>query len=256
MARYQLILAYDGTDFSGFQRQGETRTVQKVVENALVELGWRERILLFAGRTDAGVHATGQVVSFNLEWQHPDSDLSNALNAKLPEDISVQAISRVEAEFHPRYDASNRKYVYTIYHSPVRNPLRERYAWRIWPILDGERLEGIARLFLGTHDFSRFGRAMKPGSSTIREVFESKWTQTNMGCRYEICANAFLYHMVRRLVFVQVEAARGTMILADFRESFSGIGNVKSGLAPASGLVLESVSYSDHQQGYFDEEEN
>ncbi|PKN89505.1 MAG: tRNA pseudouridine(38-40) synthase TruA, partial [Chloroflexi bacterium HGW-Chloroflexi-7] len=94
MARYQLILAYDGTDFAGFQRQRKTRTVQAVVEAALLELGWQEETILFAGRTDAGVHATGQVVAFSLDWHHEDEILLNALNAKLPQDAVVQSIAR------------------------------------------------------------------------------------------------------------------------------------------------------------------
>ena len=105
MERYQLILAYDGTDFFGFQRQGNTRTVQQVVEKALSELGWQEETILFAGRTDSGVHASGQVVSFSLVWQHDDVDLVNALNAKLPADAAVRDITQVKAGFHPRYDA-------------------------------------------------------------------------------------------------------------------------------------------------------
>jgi tRNA pseudouridine38-40 synthase len=105
MARYQLILAYEGTDFAGFQRQRNARTVQEVVETALRELGWQEESILFAGRTDAGVHATGQVISFSLDWQHHDDELLNALNARLPQDTVGQSIGQAKAEFHPRYDA-------------------------------------------------------------------------------------------------------------------------------------------------------
>ena len=138
MARYQLILAYDGTDFFGFQRQGNTRTVQQVVEKALSELGWQEETILFAGRTDSGVHANGQVISFSLDWQHTDADLLNALNARLPSDAAVRDITQVKAEFHPRYDATSRSYVYRIYQLPNRQSIT------------GEvRLEGLATLERG-----------------------------------------------------------------------------------------------------------
>jgi tRNA pseudouridine38-40 synthase len=256
MARYQLILAYDGTDFYGFQRQGETRTVQSVVEKALKELGWQEEVILFAGRTDTGVHANGQVISFSIDWAHPESDLVNALNAKLPPDAAVRNISKVKAEFHPRYDATSRSYVYRIYQSSDRHPLLDRYAWRIWPQLDPEKLRTAAEIFLGRHDFNSFGRPMKPGSSTIREVFESNWKETSQGLEYTISANAFLYHMVRRLVFVQVDYARNGFDLERLEKGFSDPQAINPGLAPAHGLTLEHVSYDRKMQEFLEEEEN
>lgn len=256
MARYQLILAYDGTDFSGVQRQSKARTVQAVVETALSELGWQEETILFAGRTDAGVHATGQVVAFSLDWQHEDEILLNALNAKLPHDAVVQSIARAEAEFHPRYDASSRTYLYTLYHAPQNHPLLNRYAWRIWPPMDGNLLNKAAAPFIGRHDFSAFGRAMKPGSSTIREVFTSKWTEKDNGWIYEIKANAFLYHMVRRLVYMQVQFARGNLSFEELVKGLSKRVIIKPGLAPSHGLVLAKVAYEGRTQGKVDQTEN
>ena len=255
MARYQLILAYDGTDFSGFQRQGKTRTVQLVVEQSLSELGWQEDTILFAGRTDAGVHADGQVISFSLDWQHADAYLINALNARLPADAAVRDIAQVKAEFHPRYDATSRSYVYSIYQLPNRNPLLERYAWRVWPPLEAGSLADAARIFFGKHDFATFGRAMKPGSSTIREIVESVWMETPEGWEYRVSANAFLYHMVRRLVFVQVEGSRGNISLEDLARGLQTGTKLKPGLAPANGLRLDKVSFGIRSQG-LDEEEN
>ncbi len=256
MARYQLILAYDGTDYFGFQRQGETRTVQGVVENALRELGWQEESLLFAGRTDTGVHANGQVLSFQLNWQHKDSDLVNALNARLPKDIAVRNISKVKAEFHPRYDATSRSYVYHIYQAQDRNPLLDRFAWRVWPLLNGGTLAKTSEIFIGKHDFAAFGRPMKPGSTTTREVFESQWIKTTEGWEYIISANAFLYHMVRRLVYVQVEAARSNLPLETLRDGFTHPNLLNPGLAPAHGLSLDHVGYENSTQEFLEEEEN
>lgn len=243
MALYQLILAYDGTDFSGFQRQGRTRTVQGVFEDTLREFGWTEHAVLFAGRTDAGVHACGQVVSFSLNWQHSSVTLQNALNSKLPGDVSVLKVSRAKADFHPRYDALSRTYRYTIYQLPGRQPILERFAWRIWPEVNGCDLNAAARLFIGKYDFSAFGRAMKPGSTTIREVMTSQWSQMQDGWQYEIKANAFLYHMVRRLVYVQINFAKGRLQLSDIELGLTSQMKIKPGIAPARGLVLAQVDY-------------
>jgi tRNA pseudouridine38-40 synthase len=255
MARYQLILAYDGTDFFGFQRQGNTRTVQQVVEKALLGLGWQEETILFAGRTDSGVHANGQVISFTIDWQHPDADLVNALNAQLPADAAVRDITEVKADFHPRYDATCRSYIYCIYQQSGRNPLLDRYSWRVWPPLDAGTLVEAARIFIGRHDFSAFGQPMKHGSSTIREIVESLWVETTDGWEYHVSANAFLYHMVRRLVYVQVEAARGKISLDDLASGLQTGRKLKPGLAPANGLRLEKVIFGRRSQG-LDEEEN
>jgi tRNA pseudouridine38-40 synthase len=256
MALYKLNLAYDGTDFSGYQRQRKTRTVQGVLENSLRELGWQEKAVLCAGRTDAGVHASGQVVAFSLDWQHSSADLLKALNARLPDDISVTEISQDEAEFHPRYDASSREYHYTIYQMPARQPLLERYAWRIWPELDKNQLDQVASMFIGRHDFSAFGRAMKKGGSTIREVFTSQWIPVANGWRYEIGANAFLYHMVRRLVYIQVKYAQSRLTLEEIKRGLTITQSLKPGLAPPQGLVLAAVNYSGRSNEMNEDEKN
>jgi tRNA pseudouridine38-40 synthase len=256
MALYKIILAYDGTDFSGFQRQGKSRTVQGVIETVLQELGWQQKALLFAGRTDAGVHASGQVAVFSLDWQHSSVDLINALNARLPGDVSVLEISQAEAEFHPRYDASSRRYRYRLYQLPVRHPMIERYAWRVWPELNAELLEQVAGLFIGRFDFSAFGRAMKKDGSTVREVFTSQWLKTTEGWQYEVEANAFLYHMVRRLVYVQVQYARTRLLLTDIENALLNGRLLKLGLAPAHGLSLVHVKYEDTIRGTCEDEKN
>lgn len=248
MARYQLRLAYDGTEYFGFQRQGETRTVQSVFEAALREVGWQDETILFAGRTDTGVHASGQVVVFDLEWHHTDALLIKALNAKLPDDAAVEDLARTEADFHPRYDASSRHYTYSIYQTPFRNPLIDRFAWHVWPELDLERLNSAAKMILGRHDFSAFGRAMKPGASTEREVMLSKWSRSGTSLTYDVEGNAFLYHMVRRLVYVQVQTARQKISEEDLELGVETGKQLKPGLAPARGLVLTEVKYPKHKQ--------
>ncbi|TLN02249.1 tRNA pseudouridine synthase A [bacterium] len=137
MARYQIILAYDGTDFLGYQRQEEARTVQGEVEAALQHLGWQGRSILSSGRTDTGVHASGQVIAVDLDWRHAPEALGKALNARLPDDVAVKAVKVAEKEFHPRFDALWRCYHYRLYCRAERNPLRDRFAWRVWPPVDG-----------------------------------------------------------------------------------------------------------------------
>lgn len=243
MERYQLILAYDGTLFSGYQRQGKKRTVQLVLEEALRQLDWTEKSILCAGRTDTGVHASGQVISFDLEWKHSLDDLRNALNARLPDDVSILKAENAEPEFHPRFDALSRTYEYQVYFSPARNPLKNRTAWRIWPEIEIERLQEAAPCFLGIHDFSAFGGPMKPGASTIREVHESKWRQGNDGLVYRVTANAYLYHMIRRIVWQQVLFATGRLSLSELQDGIKMAAPLPPGMAPPNGLNLVKVSY-------------
>ncbi len=245
MARYQIILAYDGTNFHGSQRQLDARTVQGVVEEALEKLNWEGSSILLAGRTDAGVHADGQVAAFDLDWRHPVDDLKNALNALLPADASVRQIAECAADFHPRYNACSRNYRYTLLCDPVRNPLEERYAWRIWPAPNLDRLQDVADLFVGVHDFAAFGSPMRKNGSTVREVITARWHHSHDYLFFEITANAFLYHMVRRLVHVQVMVGQGFRSLEEIRQPLeSPPSAILQGLAPAQGLSLYSVQYS------------
>ncbi len=246
MARYQIILAYDGTGFSGSQRQANARTVQGVLETALRSLGWTGRSVWLAGRTDAGVHAEGQVAAFDLDWPHPVAALQRALNAHLPPDVAVRALRRAADGFHPRFSARSRRYRYHLYCQSVRDPLQERYAWRVWPPLDGAVLQQVSRLFAGEHDFSAFGTPPRPESTPVRQVFYTAWRQEGDHWFYEVEANAFLYRMVRRLVFVQTAVAQGRLSLAAVTAALQNgqAGIPLAGLAPARGLTLVQVRYA------------
>jgi tRNA pseudouridine38-40 synthase len=244
MARYKLILAYDGTAFHGFQRQASQRTVQSEVEKALAGIGWRGASILAAGRTDTGVHALGQVVSFDLDWAHGDSDLANALNANLPGDIAAKNVSVVADDFHPRYDARARTYRYQIISEPQPDPLRERYAWRVWPQPEIESLQAAAELLTGGHDFAAFGAPMEDGGSTIREIFSAQWLQVGDQTTFEIAANAFLYHMVRHIVDLLVEIGLGKKPPQEVLQYLEPENNLRvQGLAPPHGLFLTEVRY-------------
>lgn len=245
MERYQVILAYDGTQFLGFQRQGKGRTVQGVVETALRQLGWQERTILTAGRTDTGVHASGQVIAFDLEWNHPVSALQNALNALLPLDVSALAACTTRVDFHPCYDAISRRYRYHLVCKPVRDPLKERYAWRVWPAPQIELLSQAASYLPGIHEFAAFGTPPRPHGTTKRTVFQAGWQEDGDAITFEISANAFLYHMVRRMVYLQVVVGQGRLSLNDVSSSLQPQDKalIVRGLAPPQGLVLVEVCY-------------
>ena len=250
MARYKLIIGYDGTDFHGYQRQRNERTIQAVLEGALFQLNWTGKAILSAGRTDTGVHASGQVVALDLNWVHPADELLQALNAHLPLDVSVKEITLTNDEFHPRYDADSRTYQYSIYNSPTRDPLKDRYAWRVWPRMEKNLLSESARLFLGAHDFSSFGSAPKKDGSTERWVFDTHWAMEGDEYLFEITANAFLYHMVRRIVFLEVMVGLGKLGVMELQAAIDDKKVLKSGIAPACGLTLKKVNYqhTDYQE--------
>ncbi|MGC1377929.1 MAG: tRNA pseudouridine(38-40) synthase TruA [Anaerolineales bacterium] len=258
MARYQIVLAYDGTRFFGSQRQAKpeastigagsraakSRTVQGELERALTRLGWQGKSVLLAGRTDSGVHASGQVASFDHEWNHPLEELVSALNANLPTDVAVSAAKIVPDEFHPRFDATSRRYCYRLFCQKRRDPLRERYAWRVWPALDEDALHNAARLFLGMHDFAAFGSPPRPESSTVRTVMKSEWQLQGDGWTFEVQADGFLYRMVRKLVHVQVAVGQGRLSAQVIADALEGRPRgVPGGLAPANGLTLVEVTY-------------
>jgi tRNA pseudouridine38-40 synthase len=245
MARYQIILAYDGTNFLGFQRQGRGRSVQGEVENALREIGWQGRAILAAGRTDTGVHAAGQVIAFDFEWKHQTEDLQRALNANLPPDVAVQRVMLATEDFHPRFSARGRTYEYHLFSAPHRHPLREHYAWRIYPPLELNTLKEAANLLVGTHDFAAFGSPPRPGGSTIREVFRAEWQALGDALRFEVTANAFLYRMVRRMVYLQTLVGAGQLSLKELGGGIADQTPLTPGLAPAQGLVLKEVLYEE-----------
>lgn len=246
MARYKLILAYDGTAFAGSQRQAKRRTVQGELEKALRSLKWAGSSVVLAGRTDTGVHASGQVAAFDFEWQHGNDALLRALNSGLPADMAASRIEIVDSEFHPRFDAILRTYRYRLYCGQFRDPLHERLAWRVWPSVDVEVLRAIAKVFLGLHDFAAFGSPPHAKSSTLRTVSLSEWKQVEDEWQFEVQAEAFLYHMVRRLVFVQVAVGQGRCTkeaLVKALEKPRSKSEIIPGLAPAHGLTLVEVSY-------------
>ncbi|GAB4524860.1 MAG: tRNA pseudouridine(38-40) synthase TruA [Anaerolineales bacterium] len=248
MARYQVTLAYDGTHFSGFQRQANGRTVQAVVEHALSRIGWRGTSLLAAGRTDAGVHASGQVIAFDLTWKHGCETLQKALNANLPADVSALQVRLASPSFHPRYDALARTYHYRLLCLPARHPLLERYAWRVWPAPQDDLLAAATQTLRGEHDFTAFGRPPTSSGSTVRIIRHAEWRTAPPFLTLELTGNAFLYHMVRHIVALLVAIGQQVLppqhILAHLSPPYPPV----RGMAPPCGLTLAHVAYPDDPQ--------
>jgi tRNA pseudouridine38-40 synthase len=247
MARYQVILAYDGSRFCGSQVQAKSRTVQGELEKSLRKLGWSGTSVLMAGRTDTGVHATGQVAAFDFDWAHSADKLLKALNAHLPSDLVVSSLSPALEDFHPRFDAVSRRYRYRLFCQPVRDPLREKFLWRVWPPVAENALNQNAVIFLGKHDFAALGSPTTPKGTTVRTVTKAEWKRLADGeWQFEVVADAFLYRMARRLVFVQVSLAQGRCSVEKIQSALEGQQKLLAGLAPAHGLTLVEVTYGSH----------
>lgn len=248
MARYQAIIEYDGTDFLGFQRQahGLLRTVQAELEAALGRIGWTGKAVLGAGRTDAGVHASGQVIAFDFDWRHGDDDLLRALNANLPPDVAVKSLAACAPDFHPRFRARGRRYRYAIYNAPVRSPLAARYAWHVWPpALNVEAMQAASRALVGRHDFAAFGMDPEGGHSRVRTVSTAEWSRAP-GSRlyFEIQADAFLYRMVRSSVGALKKVGAGDLTVVEFAAILNSRDRSQCPpLAPPQGLCLVEVLY-------------
>jgi len=241
--RVRAVVAYDGTDYQGFQRQMNGPTVQEALEAALAGVTGKETRILAAGRTDAGVHAEGQVVAFETEWRHPLEALLRALNAGLPPDVAVQAIALTEPDFHPRFDARSRRYRYTIYNQPVRSPLVRRTSLHVARTLDVEAMQSATQRIVGEHDFAAFGRP-PDGNVTVRRVLRAGWRRAHPWVTFDIEANAFLYRMVRSLVGTMIQVGQGRISVQDFEQILASRDRSQSGpSARPQGLCLVEVKY-------------
>jgi tRNA pseudouridine38-40 synthase len=261
MARYQATIAYDGTAFWGFQAQPGFRTVEGELRSALGTLGRLDEPLLAGGRTDAGVHAAGQVIAFDLAWMHPAEELQRALNALLPDDIACPALRSAADAFHPRYHALKRCYRYRVFPAPWPDPLRERYALRVWPAPDLDAMAEAAGELPGKKDFGAFGSAPREGSHTVRTVLRAEWLRKDEALEFWIEADAFLFRMVRTIAGTLLQVGGGRRTREAFRELLAvpppaspaspasrgqarGQGQGKAAPpAPAHGLCLMRIEY-------------
>lgn len=238
--RYRARVEYDGTDFAGFQAQPGLRTVQGVLEAALARLSNGQRLAVDgAGRTDAGVHATGQVIAFTYTGRLSAAELERALLALLPTDVAIRDLRRAPAAFHPRRAARYREYRYTVWNGP-RSPLRERTALGVRVPLDTAAMERAGSVLVGRHDFSAFGAADR---EPVRTVHAVRVRRVGSLVTIDVRANAFLRGMVRRIAAVLIEVGRGRIDETAVREALAARRPALDGVtAPAKGLCLRRVA--------------
>ena len=247
--RYRATLAYDGTAYQGFQRQAKgIPSIQAAVEQAIASVSGQQVTVSGAGRTDTGVHASGQVIGFDLEWKHDVQALLRAINFHLPMDIALQDI-RQQLDFHPRHDAISRLYRYRILVATQRQPLLRDRVWQVKTELDGGAMEQAAKLFLGEKDFGALGKPTQ-GEVTIRTVFRSEWASQHnefgMLWTYTVEADGFLQHMVRRMVAMLVQVGQQRMTLERFEHLLDRAQLIEAlAIAPPQGLTLEVVRYNE-----------
>ena len=242
------VVAYDGTDFHGSQRQKNGRSIQGELESALAKVTKIETPVLLAGRTDAGVHATGQVGRFSTEIGIPAEKVPLALNAHLPRAVRVLAAREVEDDWHPRFSASSRVYRYRIENAPIANPLQSRFAGTVRESLNIEAMREASPAFLGERDFAAWQSAGSPLGGTVRRVLalDVQRKESALGdlIEVEIEANAFLYQMVRNIVGALIEVGRGKITRAEIEVLMARRDRTKCPTpAPPQGLCLVEVKY-------------
>lgn len=252
MRTIKLTLAYDGTDYVGWQQQAEGRSVQEEVERAVAEIEGRPVRVNGAGRTDAGVHALGQVASARIAHTIDCATLVRALNAKLPDDIRVLCADDTADHFHARFSARGKTYRYQIDTGDVADPFLRRYAWRVAEPLDLGAMRAAAAVLVGKHDVAAFQAAGTDVGSTVRTIHrigvDPHAPMSPLGARgvlIRVTGDGFLRHMVRIVVGTLVEVGTGRRPAADMsRILASRDRNAAGPTAPPRGLVLASVDYS------------
>ena len=245
--RLALVVEYDGANYHGFQYQENARSIQEELERAIGKLTGEGVRIAAAGRTDAGVHARGQVVAFDTESDHPVDTFVRALNFHLPQEVAVRAGYRVGARFDPRRDARSRWYRYTIVNSRTRAPLLRRTACLVEDALDEEAMQEAAGLLIGTHDFACFAGAPEgEDASTVREIYRSCVSRDGEMVRYDVEGGSFLPRQVRRTAGALADVGRGRLMIERFARLLDGeCSDAIAQALPAHGLCLMRVSYAD-----------
>lgn len=250
MRTFKITLGYDGTEFAGWQRQPDKRTVQGELERALSKIVCQNVHCVASGRTDAGVHALGQVASFEAETRHSGEVLRKALNATLPEDIIVFEVADAPPRFHALRDAVRKRYRYVIQDGPFLDMFARRYVWYIRQPLNVEAMQQAALALVGTHDFESYQTSGSSRLTTVRTVYdllvERRQAELTDRVVIEVEANGFLYNMVRNIAGTLVEVGKG-------RQPIDWPGRVlihkdrrTAGMtAPPQGLFLVGVEYGD-----------
>lgn len=244
--RLVLIVEYEGTEYGGFQYQDNAPSIQQELERALFLLTGEQTRVAPAGRTDAGVHAEGQVVAFDTSATHPPRTFVKALNHYLPEDIAIRGANRTSDTFDPRRMATSRRYVYSLYRGRTRSPLNRRHAFQVTETLNIRRMRESAGAFIGKHDFSRFaaGGSSSSTASTTRDIYTAQVSARGKFLHFNVEGNAFLTHQVRRMAGALVDVGRGVLTIMELEAMIEGDGQRVAHALPPQGLCLVSVSYA------------
>ncbi|MFV9506555.1 MAG: tRNA pseudouridine(38-40) synthase TruA [Oscillochloridaceae bacterium umkhey_bin13] len=248
MRNIALLIAYDGTDFIGSQLQSQGRSIQGALEAAWEELTQERRRFTLAGRTDAGVHAQGQVANVRSTTRHPLATVLRGMNALLPDDVRVLATREVDQEFHARYSATRREYRYLLDFGPTYVPTLRHIALHVEAKLDVAAMAAALPIFEGTHDFAAFTVQTADQKSTVRTVHQARLHQIDIVGRpmlaIDLSANAFLHHMVRVMVGTILMVGRGRLQINELRQVLAGRDRKAAGpTAAAHGLTLMAVRY-------------
>lgn len=239
-----MILAYEGTNYAGFQRQLNGPTIQGILEEKLSQIFNSKVTIIGAGRTDAGVHARGQVVNFKTVNQMPVAKVHKALNSLLPEDILIRSVTETDLEFHARYSAKKKTYSYSIYNDKLRPLFERRFVYYYRHQLDLSRMIQASGYLTGKHDFKSFQAAGSMVNNTIRTINFCHLEQTGPLIKVTINADGFLYHMVRNIVGSLILVGNDKLSLESFRDVLEKKDRTIAGpTAAAQGLCLEEVFY-------------
>ncbi len=240
----KLTIAYDGTAYSGFQRQANAITVQQALEERLAKIFGHPVKVAGAGRTDAGVHAYGQVVSLRTTGSIPTDRIPLAARSVLPDDIVVTAAADMAANFHARFAAKSKIYEYRIYTGAVPDPFLRNYAWHVADAPDAALMNAAAQRAAGRHDFSAFRAAGGAATSPVRTIFAASCRENGALLEFSFWGSGFLYHMVRNLVGTLVDVGLGRISEEDFAAILASRDRKNAGItAPPQGLYLKEVLY-------------
>ena len=246
MKRVLLKVAYDGTDYCGWQIQPNDKTIESELNKHLSALMQEEITVIGAARTDSGVHALSNIAVFDTNAKMDASKVAHALNQRLPMDIRIQESREVPLTFHPRRCNSKKTYEYRIYNAPFENPITRRYAYFVYVPLDLERMKKAAGYLVGEHDFKSFCVAKAKVQSTIRTIYDIRIEKEGDYISIIVSGNGFLFNMVRIIVGTLIKVGRGAWEPEYVEEILAAKDRQKAGpTAPANGLTLYSYEFED-----------
>lgn len=243
-----LKIQYDGTNYSGWQIQPESVSIQGEIEKALLKLFSTKLKLIGSGRTDSGVHALAQIAAVKLEFtpKIPFSKIKSALNGYLPKDIKIIDTKLLDMEFNPRFDALKREYIYYLNTNDL--PLESRFSSLIKYKIEFDKLQAAAKVFIGKHNFTTFSKVNPDTSSFICDIDKCEWTkERNDRFRLNISSSHFVYGQVRALVGAMIDHARGKRTIVELKEALQSKDRTQnSPFAPPQGLILYKIYYPEH----------